>query len=92
MRIPVEHRKCQLSAIITYRMMYLYIPPDKFKYPRDLVYPGILYIEMCGGCGFIAVANCEHYLDTDAATEVSACFWNEDGTKLTCAICGVDAT
>lgn len=76
----------------TFRVLYLPISPDKFKFPHDLVYPSYLYVEMCDNCGYIEVAKCEHNIETDAEYPVSACFWNDEGTILTCAVCGVDAT
>lgn len=43
---------------------------------------GSVQVEFCSECGYVVSCICEHEMNT----------WNEEGTKLTCNLCGADGT
>lgn len=43
---------------------------------------GSVELEICDFCGYIARTTCDHIKNS----------WNEEGTRLTCDLCGADGT
>lgn len=59
-------------------------------YRSTLTYDNSYAIETCE-CGYQISRECEHAVGI-WPNRRSVCEWNEDGTNLTCMVCGIDAT